>query len=71
MIEIEIKCPICGGTDISKNRKGRTTDTQRYNLKSRRFFYLHKWFDIEGDKNVFVQFRNRKYNAISLDVLNP
>ena len=30
MIEIEIKCPICGGTDISKNGKGRTTDTQRY-----------------------------------------
>ena len=30
MVKKEIKWPVCGGIDVSKNGKGRTTDTQRY-----------------------------------------
>ena len=30
MVLIEVKCPVCGGTDVSKNGKARTTDNQRY-----------------------------------------
>ena len=30
MVLIAVKCPICQGTDVSKNGRTKTTDTQRY-----------------------------------------
>jgi transposase-like protein len=30
MVLIAVKCPVCQGTDVSKNGRTKTTDTQRY-----------------------------------------